>query len=180
MTAPLQRTRWTAAQKAEALRIYQEHGAAAASEATGVPIATISSWARRAGKTAVTPERQARVAAKQLTIAERKGALVVTMMTDVERLLGQLFVATVEKKAMVVSDGAREGSHIEVAEVKLTQPSYADQNRIVDSATKLLDKVLLLLSGDATARIEQTGQAAASRAAAITVIDELAARRTAA
>lgn len=179
MTAPLQRTRWTAAQKAEALRIYQEHGAAAASEATGVPIATISSWARRAGKTAVTPERQARVAAKQLTIAERKGALVVTMMTDVERLLGQLFVATVEKKAMVVSDGAREGSHIEVAEVKLTQPSYADQNRIVDSATKLLDKVLLL-SGDATARIEQTGQAAASRAAAITVIDELAARRTAA
>jgi transposase-like protein len=179
MTAPLQRTRWTAAQKAEALRIYQDQGAAAASEATGVPIATISSWARRAGKTAVTPERQARVAAKQLTIAERKGELVVGMLDDIVKLRGQLFAEYVEKKPMIVSDGHKEGSHIAVASVRLSRPAPVDQLRIVEAATKLLDKVMLL-SGDATARVEQTGQAAASRAAAITVIDELAARRTAA
>lgn len=165
----MQRTRWTDAQKVEALRIFREHGAAAASDATGIPIATISSWARRSGQTAITPQRQERLVAKQLTIAERKGALVVGMLDDIEKLRSQLFAKTVEKKAMAID------KELVIASVKLTQPTYSDQNRIVDSMTKLLDKVLLL-SGDATARVEQTATAEADRAKAEATILQLANR----
>ncbi len=43
-----QQRRWDADTKATALRIYAERGGPAASEATGVPVATIRSWAHRA------------------------------------------------------------------------------------------------------------------------------------
>lgn len=165
----MQRTQWTDAQKAEALRIFREGGAAEASKQTGIPIATISSWARRAGVRVTESDRPAQLEARRLTIAERKGALVVGMLDDIERLRTQLFAPTVEKKAMVVD------KELVIAEVKLPQPTYADQNRIVASLTTLLDKVLLL-SGDATARIEQTGQQAADRAKAEATVLQLAQR----
>jgi hypothetical protein len=171
----VQRNQWTELQKQRAMELFEQHGAAEASKQTGIPIATISSWARRAGKTASSPERSAQVAAKLHTIAERKGALVLGMLSDIERLRLQLFAPTVEKKAMVVSLGHAAGSELQIAEVELDHPTFAGQNQIVASLTTLLDKVLLL-SGDATARIEQTGVAAESRAKAEGVVLALAKR----
>lgn len=167
------KTSYSDAQRAEALRLFYEVGASEASRRCGIPVATISSWARRQLQTPDVSFRPAPTSTG--TIAERKGALVLGMLSDIERLREQLFAPTVERKAMVVSDGAKEGSHIEVADVRLTQPTFADQNRIVASLTTLLDKVLLL-SGDATARIEQTGQAEANRAKAEAVVLRLAER----
>ena len=174
------KTTYTDAQRQEALRLFCELGASEASRRTGIPVATISSWARRMVRTeppAVTPTSPA--APNRLpgtgTIAERKGALVLGMLDDIERLRAQLFAPTVEKKALVVNLGGNCGSAIEIAEVHLTQPSYADQNRIVASMTGLLDKVLLL-SGDATARVEQTGQQADDRAKAEATVLALAKR----
>lgn len=172
----MQRVHWTEAQRQQALEIYERDGAAEASRQTGIPVATISSWARRAGRTAITPEREAAIAAKNLTLAQRKGQLADGLLDDCVRLRRQLFSPIVEKKPMVVSFGKDAGSRIEIAEVDLNQPSPADQQRIATTLTTLLDKVLLL-TGDATARVETTGQIEQDRAKAEATVIALADRR---
>src|SRR5688500_14135730 len=99
----MQKIRWTDAQKQEALRIFREHGVSEASRLTGIPVGTIASWANRTGTKTFDTDRPAAVAAKQLTIAERKGNLVLGMLDDIERLRGQLFAEYTIREAKVVS-----------------------------------------------------------------------------
>ena len=56
MAAP---AKYTESKRQQALAIYQQEGAAAASKATGVPRGTISSWARRAGIQTDAPTKTA-------------------------------------------------------------------------------------------------------------------------
>jgi hypothetical protein len=82
--------RWPEAKKAEALRIYEEQGAAAASAATGIPMATICSWARRSGKSAVSPERLERVESKRLTWDERRLDVAIGLGEVAQRAVARL------------------------------------------------------------------------------------------
>ena len=169
---------WTPDQRDEALRLLAEVGKAEAARRTGIPAGTIASWGARAGITAPSAEGQRQaLEAKAVSVAERKQRLAERMLTEAEAMIGQLHARTVERKPMVVSDGAREGSHIEIAEVTYDRPPTSDQKRIVEAVAILVDKIQLL-TGDATARIEQTGEAAApQRAALVNVVDQLAAKR---
>lgn len=54
------RRTYTEEQKAEAVKLYEEHGTTAASKQTGIPKNTIQGWARKAG---VRTVRQAKTAA---------------------------------------------------------------------------------------------------------------------
>ena len=121
------------------------------------------------------------VEARLATVAERKAKLAEALLGDIEKLRKQLWAPTVERKPMVVSDGKDLGSHIEIAEVIYDRPPTADQKRIVEAVAILVDKIQLL-TGDATARIEQTDGAAAQpkRAQLVTVVDQLAERRNSA
>jgi hypothetical protein len=148
---------WTPEQREQALTLLAEVGAAEAARRTGIPAGTIASWGARRGVSAplVSEERVAAVNAKLATMADRKAKLAEALLGDIEKLRKQLWAPTVERKAMTVSDGAREGSHVEVVDVHLEQPTFRDQKTIVEAVAIALDKVQLL-TGAATERIETT------------------------
>jgi hypothetical protein len=168
----MQRVRWSEAQKQRALELFEAHGPGEASRQTGIPIGTIASWAKRLGRKSVNPERIEVAITRQMTFAERKQSLAESLVADVLRLKAQLFAPTVEKKPMIVSDGQHMGSHIEVAEVELDQPSFADQQRITASMATLLDKAMLL-AGEATARTETLTAVSDVQASALAAVREL-------
>jgi transposase-like protein len=151
------RTHWSPELKDEALRLFYEQGAAAASRQTGIPSGTIRAWGTQIARVKPVTDPAAvaaeRATLKALSIAERKAVLTSNMIDDIERLRSQLFAPAVERKAFVVSGGQMRAATIEIAEVELDQPTFADQKNIVAALATLLDKVLLL-TGDATARTE--------------------------
>lgn len=172
---------YTPEERAEALRLLAEVGKAEASRRTGIAAGTIASWGHRSGVQAPSVEAQrSALEAKATTIAERKARLAERMLSEAEGMISQLHAETIERKAMVVSDGAAMGSHIEIAEVSYDRPPTADQKRIVEAVAILVDKIQLL-TGDVTARIEQTGEGGVpvKREQLVTVVDQLAAKRAA-
>jgi transposase-like protein len=147
---------WTPEQRAEALELLAEVGKAEAARRTGIPAGTIASWGVRAGVAAPGADvTRPAVEARLATVAERKAKLAEALLGDIEKLRRQLWAPTVERKPMVVSDGRDMGSHIEIAEVHLEQPTFKDQKTIVEAVAIALDKVQLL-TGAATERIETT------------------------
>lgn len=170
---------WTHEQRDEALRLLAEVGKAEAARRTGIPAGTIASWGARAGVTAPSAEAQRpALEAKAISVAERKTRLAERMLTEAEAMIGQLHARTVERKPLVVSDGAREGSHVEIAEVVYDRPPTADQKRIVEAVAILVDKIQLL-TGDATARIDSTGAGTEqpARPKLVSVVEQLADRK---
>lgn len=148
---------WTAEQKAHAQAAYVEHGPHEASRQTGIPVGTISSWAKREGwQTVATEQTAAATAAAMVALEERKARLAFDLMDDVQRLRAELFSPCVERKPVVVSDGARVGSHVEIVDVDLSQPSFSEQKAIMTTIAIAVDKVQIL-TGAATERIDHTG-----------------------
>lgn len=170
---------WTQDQRDEALRLLAEVGKAEASRRTGVPAGTIAAWGVRSRTRAPLPELQRKATETRLaSIAERKAHLAERMLTEAEGMIGQLHARTYERKPMVVSDGSSVGSHIEIAEVVYDRPPTADQKRIVEAVSILVDKIQLL-TGEATARTEALGAEAPKREHLANVVDQLAQRRVA-
>lgn len=148
---PMQRTRYSPEQKAEALELLATVGKAEAARRTGIPPGTIASWGSRNGVRAVDDER---VHAARQAWAERRAVLADTLGEVADQ-------ATAKLKQMIVDD--------EVSAAELVRAIAV----VVDRAQ--------LLSGDATERTEQLsgGESAAGerRHRATGVVDELAARR---
>lgn len=103
------RRAYTDEKKAEALRIYEEHGPTAAQKQTGIHKATVSKWAKAAGVATVATENTRKATeAAQVNNAERRAKLV-------ERLYGlaEASVELVEKPAeyqtILKGDMGREG-----------------------------------------------------------------------
>lgn len=132
----VQRVQWSESQKQRAMEIFERSGAAEASKQTGVPIATISSWARRSGQSAVTPERAARVASKSLTLAERR------------QQLGETFLA----KAEMLINCVRSAD------------DAIDRKRGIEAA-RVAAEAAQLLTGEATSRVETVNAEAQAAAA---------------
>lgn len=87
------------------------------------------------------PPDSASIAARRLALADR-------LLDDLERLRGQLFAPTVERQAKVVSDGARDGSHVEIVDVELDEPSFGSKRLIVAAIAQGVDKVGDLLGAE--------------------------------
>ena len=78
--------------------------------------------------------------------SERHASLADALLGDLERLRLQLFAPTVERKPMSVSDGANCGTHIEIVDVELAEPSFSAKRLIIASIAQGIDKVLALQS----------------------------------
>lgn len=177
----MQRLQHTPEAKAEALRLLAAVGKAEAARLTGIPVGTISSWGVRNGVSA--PHSTApQLVASQLSLQERKLALADDMLDRARSMIKQLDATMVEKKALVVSDGRNEGSHVEIAEVDYDRPPTGAQKQIVETVAILIGQVQLL-TGAATTRLEQNvttqGEVVQVRERAVEVLDELSVRRSA-
>ena len=138
---------YTPEQKEQALALYREHGPGEASSRTGIPGATIRSWARRSGLTSPRADRAAAGAeAARLTWAQRRA--------EVALRSGEAAAEFIERA--VRTEKAREGSD--------WMRAYA---LAVDKAQ--------LLDGAATGRIELSESEV--RAGVQKIRDELKARR---
>jgi hypothetical protein len=148
------RRTYTDAERHDALRLYETDGPRAVEDQLGIPASTVVDWAKAAGiRTRSVATKTDAIQASMLTLAERKAQLASAILDDVEKLRQQLFASTVERKPMVVSDGQHAGSHVEIVDVDLDQPTFTDQKAIMTSIAIGVDKVLLL-SGEATSRVE--------------------------
>lgn len=159
MTAMPRRARLTPDEKAAALELQAEVGTAEAARRLGIPEGTMASWVARAGQTIpATPAQAAArasiVATKLVTTADRKADLAARLIEDAEQVRRQLFAPTVERKVVTVSGGRHGESRVEIVDVQLPQPTFADQRNIMLTLSGLLDKALLLL-GEATERVEK-------------------------
>lgn len=143
------------ATKDRALELYADHGLAHAHRETGVSKSTIRDWAAATDtSTARADQKTAQATAARLTtVAAKKARLAEDLLADLDRLRLQLFAPCVERKAMTVSDGHLEGGHVEIVDIDLTQPTFADQQKIMTSLAIGVDKVQLL-TGEATERTE--------------------------
>lgn len=118
-------TAYTAAERQHALDLYKQHGPAEAGRQTGIPSATIRTWAKRSGETVSrAAHAQANVDAARLTWAQRRGELTIRSGEVAANLLEQIAAA-------------------KPREARLLSAAFAV---VVDRAQ--------LLAGDATARIE--------------------------
>ena len=71
---------YSSAQRTEALRLYAERGPAEAARATGIPAATIRSWAKRSGAQPLRSEKgRAAVEASRLSWEQRRAELTVRL-----------------------------------------------------------------------------------------------------
>jgi transposase-like protein len=151
------RRTYTAEEKQRALELYETDGPRAVEAELGIPKATVVGWAQANGvRTRSIETKQERVQASMLTMAERKVNLASGLMDDIERLRTQLWQPCVERKPLVVSDGAQLGSRVEIVDVELKQPTFGDQRSIMTSIAIAVDKVQIL-TGDVTSRTETVG-----------------------
>ena len=154
----MSKTVYTDEQRTEALDAYRSVGPKVASEQTGIPKATIASWARRMGvHTNVALPEQVAAAHANAAVAgeERRLRLADGLLEDVGQLRDRLFAPMeyVHVKTVGVGAGA---SQVEQVTVEMDQPTPADQLKLVQAITGLIEKVQLL-TGEATSRDEGTG-----------------------
>jgi len=137
-------------QKAEALRLLAEVGLAEAARRTGIPEGTIASWGSRTGVQA-PPAAATRVAteAHLATVAARKARVAEGLVAASERMLGDLFAPTIQRKAVVVGS-KRE---VEIVEIRHPTTTPSERRTTVDAITTAMETVQLL-TGEATERIE--------------------------
>lgn len=129
--ATVPRRRWTDTDKAEALRLLAEVGTAEASRRTGIPAGTIASWGNRNGVSGATATEAMIVATEHrvATIAERRAALA-------EELGSTSALALEHLARRVEAGGLSDGD-------------------LIKALSLLIDRTLLL-TGEATERIEST------------------------
>ena len=140
------RTSYTAEQKAAALELYVELGAAAASERTGVPAATLRSWASRAGR---QTERAGHVAAAteaaKASAEERRATLADQLLDDALQLRAGLW----EHRPQLVG----RGEDATVVDLPLAPRDQLDLLRAMDVAVRNVQ----LLTGQDTERVGTGG-----------------------
>lgn len=99
------RASYTADQKAEALRLYEEQGTSAASRLTGIPKNTIQGWAKAAGIRTVRNEKTAAATEAASADAAKTRALVVSQSIALtSKLLNRVNAAIDVEQEMPAKD----------------------------------------------------------------------------
>lgn len=125
------RASYTAAQRAEALKLYQTDGPTAASEATGINKSTIANWAHRDGlrtdctsKTKAATEAASAAAAKTRALAVGKSIALAGKLLD--RLDAAVDVeAEMPAKDLAVIFGIVSDKHKVLASMDKTDETYS-------------------------------------------------------
>lgn len=133
-------------------------GAAEAARRLGLNPNTLRVWVSRAGRSLASPQTQEAIAVKALSIEQRKSRLASDLLDDCQRLREQMFAPCIVKKAMAAG-AMRE---VEIVEIELEKPTFADQRQIMTTIAIGVDKVQIL-TGEATERIEQLTGSIAER-----------------
>lgn len=152
--------RYTVAERDEVLRVYVEHGPREAARLTGVSARTITKWAKEDGvSTEVTARMtqaheaaQAQIEGDKIELEASKIELARLLLGDALRMRATLWEPCTERVVKVVGTGKGE-SETEIVDVDLTEPSFADKQRILNAVGTAVDKVQIL-TGAPTERIE--------------------------
>lgn len=148
---PMQRKRYTDAEKAEALELLAAVGQAEAAARTGIPVGTIKSWgARERVQAPGTEETCNAVAAKLATWADQRAVL--------GNRAGEIALLALEQ----IPD-------------RIENRDELAAQRLASTMSALVDKAQLL-TGEATERIEQLGGGSAIEAARA-LLDDVRERR---
>ena len=132
------RKSYTAEQRAEAVDLYREHGAAEAARRTGITAGSIRSWASRSGvATERREELEAGIAAAAVSHEARR--------------------ATLAEKMLLIAESA--------ADQELTMIEHAKLRDVVGARTRAIHDHQLL-TGAATGRTEHTAGKEAAHAVA--------------
>lgn len=137
-----------------ALHLYPEVGAREASRQSGCSRALIERIARQRGirvNETATVARAGITRAAELT--DKKLSLSLDLLDDIEELRARLFTPIVYKEVKVVPGGKDMPSTVEIVEIECDEPTNTDKAKLVDSMTKLLDR-LLVINGQVTSRVE--------------------------
>jgi hypothetical protein len=86
--------------------------------------------------------------AAEADAALERARLAARMVAEGHAQMDLLHKPCVERKALVVSDGAQIGSHVEIVDVQLDQPSFADRQRIFTMAAISVDKSIAVARHD--------------------------------
>ena len=156
----------TAEAWAEARRVFESAGLAAAVLATAIPKGTVSSRAAREGWS--TPSPAEATAEERRTLDQRRRDLADALMGDCERLRELLWKPATVHHWGTESERDRNvvTTRTVFCEHEIPQPTYADQQKIMTAVAIGVDKVQLL-TGEATARTETTTADLRSRVAEI-------------
>jgi transposase-like protein len=140
------RSTYTQEQREQALALYAEHGPAEASRRIGIPRATISKWASRAGLVTVGAQKTA-AATKAATAraAEKRAALKPLLLDKATDLINRMD----EPMTEYVGQQGKE--------VTYERPPASDCKHYATAAAILIDK-LRLEEGQATSRDEHVTQ----------------------
>lgn len=107
-------------------------------------IATVSRIAKAEGiQVAARSRTRNATQARQIDAKAARAELRLQLLDDARRLRQQLWEPAVERKAMTVSKGGGV-SAVEIVDVRLDQPTFADKQRIMTSAAIAIDKSLAL------------------------------------
>lgn len=120
---------------------------------TGRSAGTVSKVAQDLKLAFDRPAPSSAMQARVADLADRRRALAVLLMADAYRLREQLWQPCVEKKAMTVGEG--DGlSRVEIVEIELDEPTFADKQRIMVSIGIALDKVMAIEDHDRPAEAD--------------------------
>ncbi len=153
-----------------ALAIFEQEGLSEAVRQTGISKGTISSWAHRDGvQTVCTPEQAAE---RERRVSVMRSVLAEKVIIDADRLRAQMWQPTLRREAHTVSDGKDAGSHVEIVDIELPEPTFADKKAIMTSVAIAVDKTEVLMG-----RADPRGSAISSPLPSKYLRDQLAQRR---
>lgn len=125
---------YTEKQREQALELYGTMSVSALSRKLKIPKSTLGRWAAKAGIRGIRAAQvEAAVRARQADFAARRQNLKEVLLTDAERLEGQLW-----KKCKVYNFGGKDNSF---AEQEIPEPGFRDKREICTSIGILVDKV---------------------------------------
>jgi hypothetical protein len=121
-------SKYTEAQRAEALSLYESSGPTAAGAQLGIPKETIMSWAKKAGiRTVRTEATRAAVEAKVVDGKLRRQELAALLLEDAHKLRKQLWEPT-----MAFSFGGKDNTY---EEQLIPEPTFADKKNIMSAVS---------------------------------------------
>lgn len=143
-------SKYTEAQRAEALALYETSGPTAVEKQLGIPKGTVTRWAKETGiETVSVAHTRAGTEAASVYAKARRVELAKLLLDDAHRLREQLW-----KPARLVSFGGKDNT---LAETMLDEPLFADKKNILGAVGIAIDRVIKLDSVDA-----DNGQSAAA------------------
>ncbi|ASN20691.1 hypothetical protein [Arthrobacter sp. YN] len=128
-------SKYTEAQRAEAIELYRTDGPTAVTEQLGIPKQTVQHWARKAGvRTVRTSSTREATEARAVDLKARRQELSALLLEDAHRLRAQLW-----EPARLVSFGGKDNT---LAETMLDEPLFVDKKNIMSSVSTAMNTVV--------------------------------------